>query len=208
MELYITLILCFLPLAAGILFSLLKVPSFGPVQAVWAVAAGFASLVPIILIQFVIKRNFDFAPTSLAAVFISALVFNGFIEETAKAAFLFLLPVKTAHPSSFFASALIAGTAVGSFEALIYCIAGTNYSVIRLFTAVVLHALCSALSCIFIRTKLQGAPRIAAFVSAVFCHGIYNFFAGFTGFLWWFSVLAIFFALIRLRYYYTDVFFK
>ena len=205
MILYITLALCFLPLLAGIVFSAVKVPSFKFSYSVWAVGAGFAALVPIIVIQFVIRRFFNFSPASLAAVFLSALLFNGLIEESAKALFLFLLPVKAVPISAFTASALIAGTALGSFEALVYCIAGTNYSPLRLITAVVLHALCSGLSGIFVWTLKNEKARKAAFVSALFCHGLYNFFASFGGFVWWFSIAVLLFAAVRLRYYYTDL---
>lgn len=205
MILYVTLALCFLPLLVGIVFSAVKVPSFKLSYSVWAVGAGFAALVPIIVIQFVIRRFFHFSPASLAAVFLSALLFNGLIEETVKAVFLFLLPVKAVPLSAFTASAIIAGTAVGSFEALVYCIAGTNYSPVRLITAVVLHALCSALSGIFVWTRKNGKARAAALVSATVCHGLYDFFASFNGLVWWFSIAVLLFAAVRLRYYYTDL---
>ncbi|MFC2420400.1 MAG: PrsW family glutamic-type intramembrane protease [Treponema maltophilum] len=205
MILYVTLAMCFLPLLAGIVFSAVKVPSFKLSYSVWAVGAGFAALVPIIVIQFVIRRFFNFSPASLAAIFLSALLFNGLIEETVKAVFLFLLPVKAVPLSAFTASAIIAGTAVGSFEALVYCIAGTNYSPVRLITAVVLHALCSALSGIFVWTRKNGKARAAALVSATVCHGLYDFFASFNGLVWWFSIAVLLFAAVRLRYYYTDL---
>ena len=205
MILYVTLAMCFLPLLAGIVFSAVKVPSLKLSYSVWAVGAGFAALVPIIVIQFVIRRFFNFSPASLAAVFLSALLFNGLIEETVKAVFLFLLPVKAVPLSAFTASAIIAGTAVGSFEALVYCIAGTNYSPLRLITAVVLHALCSALSGIFVWTRKNGKARAAALVSSTVCHGLYDFFASFNGLVWWFSIAVLLFAAVRLRYYYTDL---
>lgn len=205
MILYVTLAICFLPLLAGIVFSAVKVPSFKLSYSVWAVGAGFAALVPIIVIQFVIRRFFNFSPASLAAVFLSALLFNGLIEETVKAVFLFLLPVKAVPLSAFTASAIIAGTAVGSFEALVYCIAGTNYSPLRLITAVVLHALCSALSGIFVWTRKNGKARAAALVSSTVCHSLYDFFASFNGLVWWFSIAVLLFAAVRLRYYYTDL---
>lgn len=205
MILYVTLAMCFLPLLAGIVFWAVKVPSFKLSYSVWAVGAGFAALVPIIVIQFVIRRFFNFSPASLAAVFLSALLFNGLIEETVKAVFLFLLPVKAVPLSAFTAAAIIAGTAVGSFEALVYCIAGTNYSLVRLITAVVLHALCSGLSGIFVWTRKNGKARAAALVSATVCHGLYDFFASFNGLIWWLSIAVLLFAAVRLRYYYTDL---
>ena len=122
--------------------------------------------------------------------------------------FLFFLPAKKIKLPVFIACAVIAGGTVGSFEAVMYFVAGTHYSALRLCTAAVLHALCAGLSGIFVWTAKNKTRKrkaqFAAFCAAVFCHGIYNFFAGFNGFLWWFSLAALLFALIQLRSFYTE----
>ena len=204
MELYIKLGLCFIPLAAVLCFSIFKITSFRLSFAAWAAASGFAALVPIIALQYAVKRFFPLSAVSLGAAFFNALLFNGLIEEGVKTLFLFLIPAKNATKAAFTAAALIAGTTVGSFEALVYGIAGVHYSVLRLFTAVILHALCAGLSSVFVYSTKTARRRIAPLLSAVVCHGVYNFFAGFNGFLWYFSLSALLFALIRLRFFYTD----
>lgn len=216
MELYIKLGLSFLPLVPLLYAAAVKVSGFRLNHALWAAAAGFAALVPIIGLQLISERFLPFNASSLWAVFFGTLLFNGLIEEGAKAFFLFLIPLKNLPRSVSLTAALIAGTTVGSFEALIYCIAGTNYSVLRLCTAVILHSLCAGLSCFFVLSLKEAKEqkkqntvhkyrvRLMPFFTAVFCHGIYNFFAGFTGFLWYFSLFALLFALIRVRFYYGD----
>lgn len=218
MELYIKLGLSFLPLVLLLYVSAVKVSDFRLAHALWAGAAGFAALVPVIVLQFISERFFSFNISSLWAVFFGTLLFNGLIEEGAKAFFLFLVPIKDGSRALSLTSALIAGTTVGSFEALVYCITDTNYSVLRLCTALILHALCAGLSVFSVvsvkkaREKNRRSAdsayryrvRLMPFFTAVFCHGIYNFFAGFTGFLWYFSLCALLFALIRVRFYYAE----
>ena len=218
MELYIKLGLSFLPLVVLLYVSAVKVSGFRLYHALWAGAAGFAALVPVIALQFISERIFPFNASSLWAVFFGTLLLNGLIEEGSKAFFLFLIPLKHLPRSVSLAAALIAGTTAGAFEALVYCIADTNYSILRLCTALVLHALCAGLSCFFVLSVKEAREknkqstarahyrvRLMPFFTAVFCHGIYNFFAGFTGFLWYFSLFALLFALIRVRFYYTDI---
>ena len=219
MELYIKLGLSFLPLALLLYISAVKVSGFRLNHALWAAAAGFAALVPVIGLQFISERFLPFSASSLWTVFFGTLVFNGVTEESSKALFLFLIPLKNMPRSVSLAAALIAGTTVGSFEALVYCIADTNYSILRLCTALVLHALCAGLSCFFVLSVKEAKEknkqrsdsahkyrvRLMPFFTAVFCHGIYNFFAGFSGFVWYFSLFALLFALIRVRFYYADI---
>ena len=48
-------------------------------------------------------------------------------------------------------------------------------------------------------------PLVMPFVLAVVLHGIYNFFAGFNGLFWWFSVVAILMAALECRIWYRQV---
>ncbi|WP_314743203.1 PrsW family glutamic-type intramembrane protease [Treponema lecithinolyticum] len=208
MKMYITLALCFAPLIVEIVFSLIKISSFRLSQAGWAVAAGFAAIVPIIIVQYILQQTDWFSVSSMPSLLAEALIFNGLIEEAVKMLFLFFLPAKKIKLPVFIACAVIAGGTVGSFEAVMYFVAGTHYSALRLCTAAVLHALCAGLSGVFVWTAKNKTRKrkaqFAAFCAAVFCHGIYNFFAGFNGFLWWFSLAALLFALIQLRSFYTE----
>ena len=76
---YITLALCFAPLIVEIVFSLIKISSFRLSQAGWAVAAGFAAIVPIIIVQYILQQTDWFSVSSMPSLLAEALIFNGFI---------------------------------------------------------------------------------------------------------------------------------
>ena len=94
MKMYITLALCFAPLIVEIVFSLIKISSFRLSQAGWAVAAGFAAIVPIIIVQYILQQTDWFSVSSMPSLLAEALIFNGLIEEAVKMLFLFFLPAK------------------------------------------------------------------------------------------------------------------
>ena len=129
---YITLALCFAPLIVEIVFSLIKISSFRLSQAGWAVAAGFAAIVPIIIVQYILQQTDWFSVSSMPSLLAEALIFNGLIEEAVKMLFLFFLPAKKIKLPVFIACAVIAGGTVGSFEYGMYFVAVTHYSGLRL----------------------------------------------------------------------------
>ena len=49
---------------------------------------------------------------------------------------------------------------------------------------------------------VAAVPLVMPFVLAVALHGVYNFFAGFSGGFWWFSVVAILMAALECRIWY------
>ncbi len=96
MKMYITLALCFAPLIVEIVFSLIKISSFRLSQAGWAVAAGFAAIVPIIIVQYILQQTDWFSVSSMPSLLAEALIFNGLIEEAVK----MLLPKKKSTQSN------------------------------------------------------------------------------------------------------------
>lgn len=204
MELYITLACCFLPLILGIFIAVLKIKDFKLSYAFSAIVMGFAAIFLIILVQNAVKGMFLFLPSNLTGVLISTLLY-GLIEESVKMLLLFFLPGKKISCKVFLVVSLIMGCAVGSFETVMYVVTGLGGTFLRLFTAVILHIVCAGLSGLFVWSAKNKKCCLAAFVTAVFVHGIYNFFAGFTGVWWWFSIVTILFAILRCRAYYADL---
>lgn len=205
MELYITLTVCFLPLIFAVVFAVLKVEGFKWSYVLGALAIGFGAIVVIIVVQTTVLSVNLFSVNSLRGVFVSALVLNGLIEESIKMVFLFFLPGKKMTCKVFFTVALLVGCAVGSLETVFYALNGSSDTVLRFFTAVVLHILTTGLSGLFVWSAKNGKIRISIFLTALFSHGIYNFFAGFTGIWWWFSIITILFVFVRCRVYYLDL---
>jgi len=165
---------------------------------------GFVAIFLIILVRNAVKNVFLFLPTNLTGVLISTLLY-GLVEESVKMLLLFFLPGKKISCKVFLVISLIMGCAVGSFETVMYVITGLGSTFLRLFTAVILHIVCAGLSGLFVWSAKNKKRYLAAFVTAVFAHGIYNFFAGFTGVWWWFSIVTILFAILRCRAYYADL---
>lgn len=205
MNLYLSIGLCFTPLIIIIIITNLLVPDLKNKTILVAIIAGIGAIIPVALAQFFL---FSFQPSTnktLLTVLISALLFNGLIEETIKMLFISFIPSKTKSFSSFFVAALIAGCSFGCFEAIVYLIAEPKSINIRLFTAVILHIFCAGLSGIFVWSAKNHNGLLRSFLTAILLHGIYNFFAGFSTNFWWFSIVAILLSGFQCRVYYVQV---
>ncbi|OJF77272.1 MAG: hypothetical protein BKP49_02040 [Treponema sp. CETP13] len=205
MHLFISIALCFIPLIVIILIASLLIKELSKKSVFAGILAGFGAIIPISIAQYFLEPLNSFLGNSLTSVFITALLFNGLIEEAIKMLFIFFIPGKNKRKSTFFAVALIAGCTFGCFEAVVYLIAGSTNISTRLFTAVLLHTFCAGLSGIYIWTLKNTKAMLSPFLLAVVLHGIYNFFAGFTNDFWWFSVITIVFAIMQCRIYYTKI---
>jgi len=64
---------------------------------------------------------------------------------------------------------------------------------------------CSGLGGLFVWSCKQKKCKIIILLAAIVIHGVYNFFAGFTGIFWWFSLAAIIFGLIQVRMFYRGL---
>ena len=79
----------------------------------------------------------------------------------------------------FVACGFLIGCAFGSFENVVYLIAGTKDITLRFFTSLIIHSCCSGLSAIYIWSFRQGKTKISCFILAILLHGLYNFFDSF-----------------------------
>lgn len=206
MNVYAGFALCFIPLVVLFISFCLLVPQYKTLHGLFACLLGLLCVAPIAVLQFVVESVPFFNATSLALLFLRAVVINGLIEETIKMLIMFLLPKKTVALPAFFANALLCGFALGCFESAIYVISGYHHIELRLFTAVVVHASCAALSGLFVFSLHAKRSKILPFVYAVFFHGVYNYFAGFSTNIKWFSLVVIALSLLECRIQYRAFF--
>lgn len=202
MDLIIDLAFCFLPLVVFILLLVVTKQNISCKYCIFSLLLGLAPLIPAAILQLVIPQ---IAYSSLLMVLLSALLFNGLIEEGVKALFLFLFPFRKVIIKQFFVYSLLAGLCFGCFEAVVYVISGSRSIELRFLTAVVIHTVCSGMGGLFVWSCRQGKCRITIILTAIILHGVYNFFAGFTGVFWWFSLAAILFGFVQIRMFYRSL---
>ena len=210
MSVFVLMGLSFVPLVFFLVLFCLAVPGFKVRYGLASTLVGLFSLIPIVVVQYFVLKLPDFTDHSLVEALVTVMVFNGLVEETVKMLSLLLLPHKKMGIGVFLAMSLISGLALGCFETVIYLFSGYQNIQIRSLTAVAMHSLCGGLSGIYVWTwrnpveKAPGkkVPLVMPFVLAVVLHGVYNFFAGFSGGFWWFSVVAILMAALECRIWY------
>ena len=210
MSVFVLMGLSFVPLVFVLVLFCLAVPGFKVRYGLGSTLVGLFSLIPIVILQYLVLKMPVFSKDTLLSVLITVMVFNGLVEEMVKMFSLLLLPHKKMGIGVFLAMSLISGLALGCFETVIYLFSGYQNIQIRSLTAVAMHSLCGGLSGIYVWTwrnpveKAPGkkVPLVMPFVLAVVLHGVYNFFAGFSGGFWWFSVVAILMAALECRTWY------
>jgi RsiW-degrading membrane proteinase PrsW (M82 family) len=207
--------ICFLPVFIVFLLSRRFVPAFQPFKGFIAVLSGLLAVVPVVLIQQGIGQLFLLSGVA-ASYFFTCFVSSSLVEESAKAGVLAAVFRKKVSFTVFCSAAMLAGLSFGGFEAVIYLFSGRGNTLLRLFTAVILHGFCTILSGFTVwmlnndksrkgeslRCRLSQA---FPFVFAVFVHGLYNFFAGMSGGLWWFSLVCIVIAINQCVIYYRKL---
>lgn len=203
MNVFILVGLCFLPLIIALVFFKIFVKNFKSIYMFQSVIIGFVVLIPIVVVQFLLKKIPFFSQNTFIALLATTLIYNGLIEESIKTGALFLLRPQKQEFSIFFIIALLSGSTIGTIETVLYLIGGQTNILLRLFTAMLLHTLCSGLSGAFVWTFFRRKKLWASFFLSIIIHGIYNFFASFNGAIWAFSIVTLFFALIQCRVYYT-----
>ncbi len=215
--------LCFVPLIAAIvIFSAgfkLKVT-----HQLIAVLLGLAAVLPISFIQYFMPAipGLNFSPV-LRALLKSVFIY-GFVEEALKTVAVIPLPHKIYDSNnsqngllSFLLLAFTVGLSLGCFESVVYYfdhlqIANNRGATllygqigVRIFTADIIHMTCTGLCGMFIYSCRNKPRRISCVVAAILLHGIYDFFAGFSGGLRWFSVAVVLMAIAQCRIKYNSL---
>ncbi|MBO6131264.1 MAG: PrsW family intramembrane metalloprotease [Treponema sp.] len=211
MNIYASIAMTFIPLVTVYICFLLLGKDFNKVHGAAACLCGLLALLPIELLLIIIHTWHPFASVNLPGRLIKGLLINGIIEESAKMAFLFLLPAKKSKLSAFFSYAVLCGLTLGCLETLIYLIYGNRSITLRLFTAVVMHTFCAGLSGLFVycikrRQELADKSLLwLPFVLAVLFHGLYNYFAGIYGTLHYFAYAVIVATILECKLRYQSV---
>ena len=94
---------------------------------------------------------------------------------------------------------MLSGLALGCFESVIYLVSGYENIGLRLVTAVMLHTACAGLGGIFVWSVKNKRTKVLPFIFAIILHGVYNYFAGFSTSIRWFSIVIIVLAFIECR---------
>jgi len=97
------------------------------------------------------------------------------------------------------------GLSFGFYELLVYFISGEGALGLRFFTTVFFHAFCAVLGSFFIFSWKKKKFWLFPIAFAILMHGLYNFFAQFTGILWWFSILVLILTALQTFYVYSAI---
>ena len=208
--------LCFLPLILAIvIFSTafkLKITS----QLI-AVLLGLIAVLPISFIQYFIPEIPGLPISPVVRALLKSLLLYGLVEEAIKTLALVPVPHKNEDCLGFLLLAFTAGLSLGCFESVVYYfdhlqIANSRGATllygqiaVRIFTSDIIHMTCTGLCGLFVYTCRNKPCKVSCLVMAVLLHGIYDFFAGFSSGLRWFSVAVVLMAIAECRIKYTSL---
>lgn len=217
MNLYALLGICFVPAALFFALAVILNKNLKITYCLWACVLALLAVIPASLLQFYVLGLPIFTASTFVSVMITAILFNGLIEESMKMLFLCMMPQKKQILSAFFCCVILFGLVVGGFESVIYIVkkfqeiqGQTGKELVmqlllkRIFSAQAIHVFCAGLSGLYIWNFRRHKRNIMPFVYAVLLHGIYNFFASFTSMYHWLAIVAILFAAVECRIFYVS----
>ena len=208
------IILCFVPLVVAVLVFALSFKIKVGHQLI-AVLLWLAAVLPISFIQYFLPDLPFLTGVPLVKTLLKSLILYGLVEELIKMLLAIPLPHKEYSELDFLLLAFVMGLALGCFESVVYYFdhlqkasargAELLYGLIaaRIFSSDVIHMCCMGLSGLYIFSKRQRNPKFSYFVLAVIIHGVYDFFAGFSNGLRWFSIAVVLLAAIECRIKYS-----
>lgn len=218
MNIFFLFALCFLPVIT--FFTLF---SFIPkekqiLKYLISCIFGIFTILPASFIQFFALKLHFFNSDSFLSILLTAIIFNGLIEELSKLGFLIISPKKNHSLQTFFLASLLLGISAGSMETIIYVLGnvertviteGTNGTIklilMRMFTSQILHAICAGLSGIFVWGARYELKHLIVFIYAILFHGFYNFFIAFDSYLKFFAIVPILLGALECRIWYKTV---
>ena len=208
--------LCFVPLIIAILIftTAFKIKLL---HQLIAVLSGLFAVLPISVIQYFMPALPGLVITPVLRALLKSLLLYGLVEELFKTLLLIPLPHKNASRLDFLLLAFVAGLALGCFESVVYYfdhlqIANSKGATllygqiaVRIFTADIIHMTCTGLCGLFIYSCRNAPRKISCLIAAILLHGIYDFFAGFSGSLRWFAIAVVLMAMVECRIKYTSL---
>ena len=216
LSIVLPVILCFIPLISGFLiFTFAFKVNAGHLSI--AILLGLAAVLPISVIQFFLPSLNILTSMPILREILKSLLLYGLVEEILKCVFLLPLPKKDKSAFEFLLLAFTMGLALGCFESIVYYLdhlqMATNrnatllYNQIfaRIFSSDIIHMTCTGLCGLSIYSIRHKRTVFSCLISAVFIHGLYDFFAGFQNSLRWFAAAAILLALVECRLKYSTL---
>lgn len=219
--------LCFLPLIIAILIfsTAFKLKLF---HQLIAVLLGLAAVLPISVIQYFMPAIPGLQLSLVLRALLKSLLLYGLVEELFKTLVIFILPHKLYDSDlendasengrlSFLLLAFVTGLSLGCFESVVYYfdhlqIANSRGATllygqiaVRIFTADIIHMTCTGLCGLFVYSCRNKPRHLSCLVAAVFLHGIYDFFAGFSNGLRWFALAVVLMSIAECRIKYTSL---
>ena len=212
----IGIILCFVPLifaflifAAGFKLKL--------THLLIAVLLGLVAVLPISFIQYFMPALPGLPISAVVRALLKSLLLYGLVEEAIKTLALLPVPHKNESRLNFLLLAFTAGLSLGCFESVVYYfdhlqIANSRGATllygqiaVRIFTSDIIHMMCTGLCGLFLFSCRNKPRHISCLITAVILHGVYDFFAGFSGNLRWFSVAVVLMAIAECRIKYISL---
>ena len=119
MSIVLPVILCFIPLIAGILIFIFAF-KINPGHLSIAVLLGLAAVLPISVIQFFLPSLNILTSMPILREILKSLFLYGLVEEILKCVFVLPLPKKDKSALEFLLLAFTMGLALGCFESIVY----------------------------------------------------------------------------------------
>jgi len=213
---YLGIVLCFVPLAACFLIATFGVNIKIPHQLI-AILLGLIAVVPISFIQYFLPSIPLLNEYPVLKALLKSILLYGLVEELVKMLLILPLPHKEYSESKFLMLAFVFGSAIGSFESVVYFLDHLQlahmyggqplYSLIflRIFSSVIIHITCTGLCGLFIFSMRKKPAKVSILFTAILIHGVYDFFAGFQNGLRWFAIPVILLAIAECRIKYTSL---
>ena len=212
--------LCFVPLIVAVLIFTFAFRLKITHQLV-AMLLGLVAVLPISFIQFFLPEIPGLAFSPVLRALVKSLVLYGLVEELFKMLLIWPLPHKIYDGQengqrNFLFLAFVMGLALGCFESVVYYfdhlhIANSRGATllygqiaVRIFTSDVIHMMCTGLCGLFVYSCRNKPRRISCLIAAILLHGIYDFFAGFSDGMRWFSIAVVLMSIAECRIKYTQ----
>lgn len=213
---YLGIVLCFIPL---ILMFIIDTFCFKleALHQLFAILLGLFAVLPISFIQYFLPGIKFLEAMPVLYSLLKSIILYGLVEEMVKMLLFLPLPHKDYTEFKTLMLAFVFGAAIASFESVVYFLTYLQNSQItggkllygsiflRIFSSDIIHICCTGLCALFVYTLRNKPAKISILVTAILLHGIYDFFAGFTNGLRWFSVPVILLTIAECRIKYTSL---
>lgn len=210
------LILCFVPLIAALLiFTFGFKLKFS--HQLFACLLGLIAVLPISFLQFFIPDLPLFESSPVLRTLLKSIFLYGCIEEIIKMIGCIPLPRKNHSQLEFLFLSFVMGISLGCFESAVYFfdhlqIANNRGAqllygqiAVRIFTSDIIHMMCTGICSMFIWSCHKKQTKISFLLIAILLHGIYDFFAGFSNGLRWFSIIVVLMSIAECRIKYSSL---